>query len=88
MFFTPFIASLLVALPLASASACRCFPGDACWPTENDWSQLNKTIDGRLVKTVPLGTPCHAPNYNAETCAVLKDAWLLPEEQYVARHIE
>jgi hypothetical protein len=39
------------------------------------------------VKTVPLGVPCHAPNYNAETCEVLKDGWLLPEEQYVALHI-
>lgn len=89
MFFrASLIASLLAVLPQASASACRCFPGDACWPTEDQWSQLNKTVDGRLVKTVPLGTPCHAPNYNSETCAVLKDGWLLPEEQYVTLHIE
>lgn len=85
MFFrASFIASLLAVLPRASASeACHCFPGDACWPTESEWSQFNTTIEGRLVQTVPLGTPCHAPNYNAATCAVLKDGWLLPEEQYV-----
>lgn len=85
MFFrVSFVASLLAALPQVSASAaCRSFPGDTTWPTEDVWSQFNGTIDGRLVKTVPLGAPCHAPNYNSETCAVLKDGWLLPEEQYV-----
>lgn len=90
MFFrASFITSLLAVLPQASASeACKCFPGDDCWPSFSLWSQLNKTIDGRLVKTVPLGTPCHAPNYNSEACAVLKDGWLLPEEQYVALHVE
>ncbi|EKV12585.1 FAD/FMN-containing isoamyl alcohol oxidase MreA [Penicillium digitatum] len=84
MFFrASFVASLLAVLPQVSASAaCRCFPNDPCWPTEADWSQLNDTIDGRLVKTVPLGAPCHAPSYNSETCAVLKDGWLLPEEHY------
>jgi hypothetical protein len=89
MFFrASFIASLLAVLPEASASsACRCLPDDAtCWPTNAEWSQFNETIDGRLVKTVPLGTPCHDPNYNAEACAVLKDGWLLPEQQYVASH--
>lgn len=83
MFFrASLVASLLAALSQASPSpSCRCFPGDSCWPSDREWSQFNKTIDGRLVKTVPLGAPCHAPSYNAETCAVLKDGWLLPEEQ-------
>ncbi|KAJ5387738.1 CAZyme family AA7 [Penicillium cosmopolitanum] len=83
MFSRAAFVSWLLAVPLASASSvCRCFPSDACWPSDNVWSQFNKTIDGRLVKTVPLGVPCHAPNYNAETCEVLKDGWLLPEEHY------
>ncbi|KAJ9483183.1 hypothetical protein VN97_g10231 [Penicillium thymicola] len=84
MFFrASFVASLLAVLPQALASeACHCFPGDTCWPTESEWSQFNNTIDGRLVETVPLGTPCHDPNYNAATCAVLKDGWLLPEQHY------
>lgn len=85
MFSRAAFVSWLLAVPLASASsACRCFPSDACWPSDILWSQFNKTIEGRLIKTVPLGVPCHAPNYNAETCEVLKDGWLLPEEQYVA----
>jgi hypothetical protein len=88
MFFrTSLIASLLAVLPQASASsACRCFPGDACWPSESDWSHFNKTIEGRLISTIPLGTPCHTPNYNATACAVLEAGWELPEEQYVGSH--
>ena len=90
MFFrASFIASLLAVLPEASASsACRSFPGDAEWPTDTEWAQFNETINGRLVKTVPLGIPCHDPNYNAEACAVLKDGWLYPEVQYVILHVE
>lgn len=85
MFFRKFLIALLFAvLPRESASsACRCFPGDTCWPSESVWSQFNKTVEGQLIRTVPLGTPCHAPNYNATTCAVLKAGWELPEEQYV-----
>jgi hypothetical protein len=76
--------ALLLASLLAVAQAsttCRCFPGDACWPSEDVWTKFNQTIDGRLVKTIPLGTPCHAPNYNAEECTALRDAWTVPEEQ-------
>lgn len=62
-------------------SSCRCFPGDACWPCSNVWSKLNATIDGRLIATVPLGRPCHAPYYDANECAILRAGWQLPEEQ-------
>lgn len=78
--FALFAASLLAVSAQASA-ACRCFPGDACWPSENVWTQFNQSIDGRLVKTVPLGTPCHAPNYDAAKCTILRDGWTVPEEQ-------
>ena len=64
-----------------SRDNCRCFPGDDCWPTTKEWSHFNETIDGRLVATVPLASPCHAPNYDATTCAPIKDGWKWPEEQ-------
>ncbi|KAJ5355018.1 FAD linked oxidase N-terminal [Penicillium cataractarum] len=84
MAFWKFLAaSLLAASSQAAAStACRCFPGDACWPSQAVWSQFNQSIDGRLIKNIPLGAPCHTPNYNADTCATLKAGWLLPEEHY------
>ncbi|KAJ5794907.1 hypothetical protein N7457_001506, partial [Penicillium paradoxum] len=83
LFRTSLIASLLAILPHASATeTCRCFPGDPCWPSDGEWSAFNETIDGRLIKTVPLGTPCHAPNYDAAACAILKEGWVLPEEHF------
>ncbi|KAF9891408.1 hypothetical protein FE257_004264 [Aspergillus nanangensis] len=73
----------LLALSTVNASRdCRCFPGDACWPTHEVWSAFNKTIDGRLVATVPLGAPCHAPTYDEAECASLRQSWTLPEQHY------
>lgn len=55
---------------------CRCFPGDQCWPSDAEWSSLNATVGGRLIATVPLGSPCHDPYYDEEQCAFLRDQWL------------
>ncbi|KAK2601094.1 hypothetical protein N8I77_010566 [Diaporthe amygdali] len=57
-------------------ASCRCFPGDACWPSDAEWSSLNATVGGRLIATVPLGSPCHDPHYDEEQCAYLRDQWL------------
>lgn len=65
----------------SNSTSCRCFPGDACWPSTSEWAKLNQTVDGRLIKTIPLGKPCHAPNYDAAVCDVLKEEWTEPELQ-------
>ena len=75
------LAVLAPATETAGSSSCRCFPGDDCWPSVATWNAFNQSVDGRLVATVPLATPCHTPNYDAKTCKVLKEGWLLPEEQ-------
>ncbi|KAH6606122.1 hypothetical protein Trco_005275 [Trichoderma cornu-damae] len=62
--------------PSASTSSCKCFPGDKCWPSAKDWAAFNKTVDGRLIATVPLGSPCHGASYNATECQFLQDNWL------------
>lgn len=64
------------------AQDCRCFPGDECWPTTADWSQLNQTVGGRLVATVPLAAPCHDPIYDAAECQRLRDNWVWPQQHY------
>ncbi|KAK8017236.1 hypothetical protein PG991_008312 [Apiospora marii] len=58
-----------------AASSCKCFPGDACWPSVADWSGLNATVGGRLVKTVPLGAPCHDPSYDEAACKHVQSEW-------------
>jgi len=45
--------------------------------------QLFATVNGRLVATVPIETPCHDPNYNEVACAALQSNWTLTQLQFV-----
>lgn len=48
----------------APPTGCKVFPGDAKWPSDKDWSTLNDTLNGALIRTIPLAAPCYAgPNY-------------------------
>ncbi|KAI9793346.1 MAG: hypothetical protein M1816_000238 [Peltula sp. TS41687] len=67
---------------LSHSSTCRCLPGDACWPNADEWAKLNRTVQGRLVATVPLASVCHDPNYDAAQCAALMEGWELPTIHY------
>ncbi|KAI1080908.1 hypothetical protein F5B20DRAFT_588868 [Whalleya microplaca] len=60
---------------------CRCFPGDACWPTLAEWSSFNATVGGRLIATTPIAASCHQSNlanYDAQACQALRDVWWFP----------
>ncbi|KAJ5593364.1 hypothetical protein N7537_010268 [Penicillium hordei] len=48
-----------------------------CWPSTTEWSSLNDTISGRLIKTTPVASVCYrsAPTFNAETCQILRSNW-------------
>lgn len=69
-------------LGLSNATDCKCFPGDACWPSDDEWAGLNTTVAGKLIKTVPLGSPCHGDNYDAEQCEYLRSEWQFSSIQY------
>ncbi|KAK4208838.1 hypothetical protein QBC37DRAFT_64496 [Rhypophila decipiens] len=61
-----------------TASTCRNIPGDPDWPSPSDWSQLNETVQGRLIATVPQASVCHHGPYDAydeEACRALKAGW-------------
>ncbi|KAH6854783.1 hypothetical protein B0I37DRAFT_336880 [Chaetomium sp. MPI-CAGE-AT-0009] len=60
------------------SSQCLALPGDPNWPNATSWASLNKTVDGRLSATIPIGSVCHDPNYDAEACAALQQAWRVP----------
>jgi hypothetical protein len=67
---------------------CRCYPGDECWPSVHEFAAFNRTLDGRLIATVPLASPCHDDEfgpYNARACKILQDGWLEPKIQYGPR---
>ena len=75
-------ALLSASLPTALGTpSCRYLPGDKGWPSNLQWKLLNVTVGGRLVKTVPLGTPCHNPAYDAAQCTSLQNQWLSPQLQ-------
>ncbi|RKK25992.1 hypothetical protein BFJ66_g11340 [Fusarium oxysporum f. sp. cepae] len=76
--FVTAAAAFSTAQAYATTSSCKCFPGDACWPSDSQWKSLNTTVNGRLIKTVPLGSPCHDPTYDAVQCKYLQDQWQHP----------
>ncbi|KAH8680428.1 hypothetical protein BGZ61DRAFT_359187 [Ilyonectria robusta] len=71
-------SAIATAQGYATTASCKCFPGDSCWPSDNVWKSLNTTVNGRLIKTVPLGSPCHDPTYDAKECAYLQSQWQSP----------
>lgn len=75
------LAAVSATVSVSAASSCRYLPGDAEWPTTSTWDSLNSTVEGRLVATVPIGSPCHDPTYDATACAALQDAWTDPQTQ-------
>ena len=62
-----------------NASGCHYLPGDAGWPTDEDWSRLNSTIGGRLIRGTPLAQSCYLPTLDADVCAEVQQEWVLTE---------
>ncbi|PQE21481.1 FAD binding domain-containing protein [Rutstroemia sp. NJR-2017a BBW] len=83
------IAALLGAVWFATSHSsptnaqCRCFPGDTCWPSSAKWDLLNKTVEGRLIATIPIASPCHDTfpgiSFDADKCAEIQANWPRPE---------
>ncbi|KAI1760167.1 FAD-binding domain-containing protein [Hypoxylon sp. FL1150] len=74
LLLSPAVANI-VSRPQQSPE-CKYLPGDANWPSQDEWAALNNTVGGRLIATVPLGSPCHDPAYDNELCASLQEQWL------------
>lgn len=66
-----------------SSSSCYTLPSDSAWPSTSSWDSLNSTVNGRLIATVPIGSPCHDPTYDEAACAVLQNNWTVASTQYV-----
>ncbi|KAF4122232.1 FAD/FMN-containing dehydrogenase [Geosmithia morbida] len=69
-------AAIAVSIQPRDTSSCKCLPQDDCWPSAEEWSKFNSTVGGRLVATVPLGSPCHGDTYDEALCTELQDEWL------------
>ncbi|KAL4964274.1 FAD-dependent oxidoreductase [Aspergillus stella-maris] len=76
------VGATVTAAAASPSTSCRCFPGDECWPSLSTWGEFNKSIDGQLIATAPLGLPCHDPTYDEEICTLLRTGWTDPEPHY------
>lgn len=63
--------------------SCRCLPSEAQWPTIKEWDTLNKTVGGRLLKTVSLAEHCYEPTYDASRCEAVSSGWAFTDTQFV-----
>lgn len=77
------LAGLTTAVAASSNSSSQCYvlPSDADWPSTSTWNSFNTTVNGRLIATVPIGSPCHDPNYDAVACAALQTDWTTASTQ-------
>ncbi|KAJ5090122.1 FAD-linked oxidoreductase sor8 [Penicillium argentinense] len=86
LLFLPLALPIVHAGFKATRPSCRCFPGEPCWPTVQQWSDFNATLGGKLISTVPIGSVCHTSGafaaYDAQGCADLLDNWAYPTTHY------
>lgn len=56
---------------------CKTTLTDADWPTDAEWSSLNVTLNGALLKPRPLALPCYneGSSYDGARCETLKRGW-------------
>lgn len=51
---------------------CKAFPGEPSWPRPEEWSRLNASLGGALLKPLPPGAVCFlGPNYDSGKCDYL-----------------
>ncbi|KAL8805980.1 MAG: hypothetical protein Q9182_001637 [Xanthomendoza sp. 2 TL-2023] len=76
------IPALLVIV--SGARDCKCVgpppqkagPTDSCWPSLREWSSLNKTIAGKLIKNVQPAAPCYPGLYQDDAaCEYVDSQW-------------
>jgi hypothetical protein len=71
---------VLAAAASGIARTCKTIPEDASWPSDSVWSTFNSSVGGRLIKTIPIGSPCFTgPLFDAAKCQNIKDNWQNPD---------
>lgn len=63
-----------VATPIA-ASNYSCIPGQACWPSESQWTAFNQSIDGNLRLTVPWASVCYT-DPSSKQCQQIRHGYM------------
>lgn len=68
-------AALFVGV--TSAADCKVTPSDPEWPSESAWADLNTTISGSLIRTVPVASSCYSNSTfgSGVTCDEASENW-------------
>ncbi|KAI9373503.1 hypothetical protein BJX61DRAFT_552181 [Aspergillus egyptiacus] len=76
----PFLAATAVK---ATTPQCKSSPHDPSWPSPDEWSALNKSINGVLIRTSPAASSCYPGNPfdSTENCTEVTQHW-----SYAAYH--
>jgi hypothetical protein len=56
------------------AMRCRCRPGADCWPSPSAWSELNTTVEGRLIIPISPIAACDGAGIESPACAAALEA--------------
>ncbi|KAL2268984.1 hypothetical protein VTJ83DRAFT_3830 [Remersonia thermophila] len=73
--------------------ACKCHPGDPCWPDSAKWRRFNNTVNGNLQVHIPPGAACYntfegpfgvVNTYNEAECQTVTANWY--DEQFQIDH--
>ncbi|KAF5365473.1 hypothetical protein D9758_010844 [Tetrapyrgos nigripes] len=59
---------VLFASGVLSEPRCRCLHGDSCWPTEDDFAQLQSQISQPLIHPVPPESACYPESNSSGNC--------------------
>ncbi|OHW97357.1 FAD binding domain-containing protein [Colletotrichum incanum] len=71
-----FYAVAAASTGVAAAVRCKVYPGDAAWPSDEEWSSLNARVDNRLLKPRPQAAACYnGPEYDAAACVKMSTNW-------------
>ncbi|KAL4874575.1 hypothetical protein BJY04DRAFT_203570 [Aspergillus karnatakaensis] len=69
---------LLAATAVGAATHdCKSTPQDSSWPSTEEWTSFNKSIDGTLIRTTPAASSCYSGNPfgSTQNCTDVTEHW-------------
>ena len=69
----PFMSRLALGAPAAAQPRTRIRPGDPAWPPDSAWDELNRRVEGRLIKVRSPLAACVGPAPDADCAQVFKE---------------
>jgi FAD/FMN-containing dehydrogenase len=69
----PFMSRLALGAPAVAEPRTRIRPGDPAWPSEGAWDELNRHVEGRLIRVRSPLAACVGPAPDAACAQVFKE---------------